>query len=116
VRSCSPALYVGEDAFGDLVMVALVSRLGDHLSLATVLVARDLSLDLSAKPLIRVLRERGWSQPIVSDVVLGNAVHERFHETAGFAPGDVVADEVQGYPIFRRSWWLPAASRSRGDK
>jgi hypothetical protein len=108
-------LYVGEDASGDLVMVALVSRLDDHVALTTVLVARDLFLDLSAEPLVRVLRERGWLQPIVSDVVLGNAAHERFHENAGFAPGDVAADEVQGHPIFRRAWWLPAASTSRDD-
>ena len=108
-------LYVGEDASGELVMVALVSRLDDHVSLTTVLAAADLSLDLSAEPLVRVLRASGRPQPIVSDVVLGNAAHERFHENAGFAPGDVVADEVQGHPIFRRAWWLPAASTSRSD-
>lgn len=108
-------LYVGEATPGVLLMVALVSRLDDRIALTTVLAAKSLTSDHSAEPLVRLLREQGWNEPVVSDVVLGNLVHERFHENAGFAPGEVFADEVQGHPIFRRDWWLPAAATGRDE-
>jgi GNAT superfamily N-acetyltransferase len=44
--------------------------------------------------------------PICTDVVLGNFESERFFETHGFAPGEVVHDEIGGAQVIKRKWWL----------
>ena len=108
-------LLVGEDASGEIEMVTLVSHLEDRIALRTVLAASDPAEDLSAEPLVQAMRNRGWLEPVVCDVVLGNSARERFLENAGFAPGDVVAEDVQGHPVFWRTWWLQAVSSTNGD-
>lgn len=108
-------LYVGQDAAGRIEMVTLVSHLADRIGLRIVLAASDPATDLSAESLVQAMRGRGWSEPVVCDVVLGNSARERFLDNAGFAPGDVIAEDVQGHPVFWRTWWLPAVSSENGD-
>jgi hypothetical protein len=47
-------------------------------------------------------------------VALGNTPHEQFHEAAGFAPGEVIADSIDGHEVFRREWWLEPALSAAG--
>ena len=108
-------LYVAEDTAGRIEMVTLVSHLADRIALRIVLAASDPTSDLSAETLVRAMRERGWQEAVVCDVVLGNSARERFLANAGFAPGEVIAEDVQGYPVFWRTWWLPAVSSKNGD-
>ena len=50
--------------------------------------------------------------PMCSDVVLGHIQAERFFEAAGFAPGEVIEEQMEGEAVVRRRWWLePAAAR-----
>ncbi|MDH3605636.1 MAG: hypothetical protein OER12_01420 [Acidimicrobiia bacterium] len=46
--------------------------------------------------------------PMCSDVVLGHLTAESFFETIGFAPGEIIEDDLRGEHIVRRRWWLPA--------
>lgn len=48
--------------------------------------------------------------PICSDVVLGHLAAETFFESVGFAPGEVIEEELEGETIVRRRWWLPGSA------
>jgi len=45
--------------------------------------------------------------PICADVLLGNLDGERFYESQGFAPGEVIEGTLFGEDIVERRWWLP---------
>ncbi len=52
--------------------------------------------------------------PMCSDVVLGHLTAESFFESAGFAPGEIMEEEVEGEHIVRRRWWLPGTPAQAG--
>lgn len=47
--------------------------------------------------------------PMCSDVVLGHLQAEQFFEEAGFAPGEVIEEQLEGEAVVRRRWWLEPA-------
>ena len=49
--------------------------------------------------------------PMCSDVVLGHLQAERFFEAAGFAPGEVIEEQLEGEAVVRRRWWLESAAQ-----
>lgn len=107
-------LLIGINPTGIIELVALVDDLQDHTSLTTVVAPTHPSQEPDGKALVVALRSMGWDGPLSSSVALGNTTHERFHETAGFAPGDVVVEHIHGHEVFRREWWLEPALSAAG--
>ena len=99
-------LLVGVDTAERLEVVCMVDERDDHAALTTVLAPQHPARDVSGVSMLEALRSEGWSGALVSDCVLGNLAHERFHESAGFSPGDVEAIEFAGFEIYRRWWWI----------
>ena len=48
--------------------------------------------------------------PMCSDIALGHLTAEAFFESIGFAPGEVIEDQIAGEAIVRRRWWLPGVT------
>ena len=107
-------MLVGVSVGGHLELVALVDDEQDHTVLTTVVAPVHPSQNPDGAALVEMLRSMGWVGPISSSVALGNTPHERFHEAAGFAPGEVIVDHIQGHDIFRREWWLEPALSAAG--
>ena len=62
--------------------------------------------------LIEQLHSLAPGLPMCSDVILGHIAAEAFFEGAGFAPGEVIEEKLEGEAIVRRRWWLePVAPR-----
>jgi hypothetical protein len=110
----SQRLLVGINTGGHIELVALVDDAQDHTVLTTVVAAAHPSQNPDGAPLVEMLRSMGWVGPLSSSVALGNTPHERFHEAAGFAPGEVVVDCIDGHDVFRRVWWLEPALSAAG--
>ena len=110
----SRRLLVGVDSEDRIELVALVDDEKDHTVLTTVVAPAHPSQRPDASPLVEVLRSMGWEGPLASSVALGNTPHEEFHEAAGFAPGEVIVDQIDGHDIFRREWWLEPALSAAG--
>jgi hypothetical protein len=110
----SQRLLVGLNTGGHIELVALVDDAQDHTALTTVVAPAHPSQNPDGAPLVEMLRSMGWVGPLSSSVALGNTPHERFHEAAGFAPGEVVVDCIDGHDVFRRDWWLEPALSAAG--
>ena len=110
----SQRLLIGITSGGRIELVALVDDEPDHTALTTVVAPTHPSEIPDGLPLVEMLRSMGWLGPLSSSVALGNTPHERFHEAAGFAPGDVIVDHIEGHDIFRREWWLEPALSAAG--
>jgi ribosomal protein S18 acetylase RimI-like enzyme len=46
--------------------------------------------------------------PIAADVLMGNRLGEAWYEARGFAPREVVEEELGGELVVERRWWRPA--------
>ena len=79
----------------------------DHVILETLYCRPEYRHDGIGSRLLDEIHGLAPELPICSDVVLGNLVSESFHESRGFAPGEVIEDTLQREPIVRRRWWLP---------
>jgi hypothetical protein len=99
-------LLVGVDDVGRIAVVCVLEDRGDHVELKTALAPQHPTRELSGSELLGKIRSLGWMGPVASECVLGYLPHERFHESAGFSPGEVEAIEFAGHQIFRRWWWL----------
>lgn len=110
----SQRLLVGTHAGGRIELVALVDDAQDHTALTTVVVPVHPSQTPDGAPLVEMLRSMGWVGPLSSSVALGNTSHEEFHEAAGFVPGEVLVDHIDGHDVFRREWWLEPALSAAG--
>lgn len=104
-------LYVGVDAAGRLDAAAFLLPHADHVELVTLLAPAHPARDATATPFVEVFAARGWRPPFAAEAVLGNFPHETFLERAGFVPGEVLTEEIAGYPVIRRRWWLADAQR-----
>ncbi len=51
------------------------------------------------------------NEDIAADVLDGNDLAEPFYAARGFAPGELLVDEIVGEPVNERRWWLRAANR-----
>lgn len=107
-------LLIGTNTIGLIELVALVDDFKDHTALTTVVAPTHPSQEPDGTSLVAALRSMGWVGPLSSSVALGNTAHERFHEAAGFAPGDVVVESIHGHDVFRREWWLEPALSAAG--
>lgn len=107
-------LLVGVDADGHVEVVVLIDDGPDYTELSTVVAPAHPSKHPDGRVLVDALRSRGWNGPLVSDTALGHTVQERFHESAGFAPGDIVVAHMAGHDVFRRRWWLGPALSAAG--
>lgn len=102
----SRRLLVGVSANNDIELVVLVDDRTDHIELSTSVVPTRPSRAADGASLVDSLRSLGWLGPISSSIPLGDTVHEHFYELAGFAPGEVTVERVEGHDVFRREWWL----------
>jgi hypothetical protein len=102
----SGQLLVGVAESGRIEVVCVVDDMGDHLELKTALAPQHPAREVDGAPLIRQIRSTGWDGPIASECVLGYLPHERFHESAGFSPGDVEEIQFAGHEVYRRWWWM----------
>jgi hypothetical protein len=110
----SQRLLVGVGSGGQIELVALVDDAQDHTALTTVVAPVHPSQTPDGAPLVTMLRSMGWDGPLASSVALGNTRHELFHESAGFAPGEVIVECIDGHDVFRREWWLEPALSATG--
>ncbi len=65
--------------------------------------------------LIERMRDLAPELPMCSDVVLGHLAAESFFESIGFAPGEVIEENLEGEAIVRRRWWLPGTTAQVGS-
>ncbi len=101
-------LVIGVDRSGVPAVAAIIDRHEDHVAIRTLVVRPRSTVVHTAAKLTAYLR-RSTALPLSADVVLGDVDHERFHEAAGFVPGEVVEDDVAGRAVIRRRWWLAAS-------
>ena len=104
----SKQLLLGVDAGGRIEVVCLLDERSDYIELKTALAPLHPSQEVSGADLIEEIRSLGWIGPIASECVLGYLPHERFHESAGFSPGEVEAIVFAGHEVYRRWWWIGA--------
>lgn len=107
-------LLVGVSDGGHIEMAALVDERQDYTELVTVIAPVHPSQRADGSALVQAVRSLGWTGPLSSGVALGNTAHEQFHEAAGFAPGEVVVEQIAGHDVFRRQWWLEPALSAAG--
>ena len=107
-------LLVGVDDGGRIEVVCVLDERADFIELKTALAPQHPSRDLSGAELVDKIRSQGWAGPIASECVLGYLPHERFHESAGFSPGEVEAIHFAGHDVYRRWWW--AGAEDSGDR
>lgn len=107
-------LLVGVGGGSQIEVIALVDDALDHTQLTTVVAPVHPSQTPDGGPLVEMIRSMGWVGPLASSVALGNTPHEQFHEAAGFAPGEVIVDSIDGHEVVRRQWWLEPALSAAG--
>ncbi|MEA2023460.1 MAG: hypothetical protein U9N79_04110 [Actinomycetota bacterium] len=107
-------LLVGADSAGQLELAVMINDRSDHLELVGVVVPIHPGGAVDGRSLVDSLRLMGWVGPISSSVALGHTVQERFHEAAGFTPGEITMDRVAGHEVFRREWWLDPVLSAAG--
>jgi len=61
-----------------------------------------------AKALLASVRASAPRLPVSADVLLGNLDGERFYESQGFAPGEIIEGALFDEDVVERRWWLPA--------
>ena len=59
----------------------------------------------SMRSLVDAVRARFPDRPMCADVLLGNLEGERFCESAGFIPGEVIQRTLFGEQVVERRWW-----------
>lgn len=70
-----------------------------------------------AKALLASVRASHPGLPVCADVLLGNIDGERFYESQGFAPGEVIEGRLFDEEVVERRWWLaPPADDSSLDE
>lgn len=60
-----------------------------------------------ARGLLAAARAASPRLPVCADVLLGNLDGERFYESQGFAPGEVIEGTLFDEDVIERRWWLP---------
>jgi len=110
----SRELVVGVADDGRIEVIFVVDARPDFTQLTTVVVPTGASPVVGPTAMISGLRSLGWTGPLVSETALGHTELERFHEDAGFAPGEIVVERVGDYEVFRRRWWLGPALSAAG--
>lgn len=97
-------LFVAEDS-GELLGFALADHSTDHLELRSICTRASYLHQGIAKRLLDEIQEIDPALPVSATVILGNIPAESFHESQGFAPGEIVDREVAGQHIVERRWW-----------
>jgi GNAT superfamily N-acetyltransferase len=88
-----------------VVGFADVRRAGDHVEVAALSTDPRHRRRGVAGALVRAARAAAPELPICADVLLGNLCGEGFYESLGFAPGEIIQQEVQAEPVVARRWW-----------
>jgi len=60
-----------------------------------------------ARALLASIRSGSPRLPICADVLLGSLDAERFYESQGFSPGEVMEGTLFDEDVVERRWWLP---------
>lgn len=81
----------------------------DRIVLETLYCRESSDLDVG-KHLISRMHDLAPELPMCSDVILGHLAAESFFESMGFAPGEVIEEQLEGEAVVRRRWWLPGGS------
>lgn len=63
-----------------------------------------------AAAMLGAVRGRHPALPVCADVLLGNLDGERFYETLGFVPGEVLERRLFDEDVVERRWWLAPAA------
>jgi GNAT superfamily N-acetyltransferase len=87
----------------------------DRLNLAAIYALPDRRGEGAGTLLLTALRTRFPTLPIAADVLSGNRIGEAFYEHRGFAPREVLRDELFGEPVVERRWWLGTAPPIAGS-
>jgi GNAT superfamily N-acetyltransferase len=96
-------------ADGGVGAFAEVVHRDDHVQLVAIY-ARPPSrgLGLGSALLMAILAGHP-GEDLAADVLVGNELAEPFYAARGFAPGELLVDEIAGEPVRERRWWLRAA-------
>jgi GNAT superfamily N-acetyltransferase len=78
----------------------------DRLNLAAIYALPERRGEGAGTLLLTALRARFPTLPIAADVLSGNRKGEAFYERRGFAPREILEDELFGEPVVERRWWL----------
>lgn len=91
---------------GDTVGFAEGTTAEDRVVLETLHCREGGNLEVG-RSLIDRIHDLAPELPMCSDVVLGHLAAESFFEAAGFSPGEVIEEQLEGEAVVRRRWWLP---------
>lgn len=91
---------------GRVIAFANAVANADHLNVLAIYALPEARGQGAGTMLLAALRGRFPGLPVRADVLSGNRKGEMFYERQGFAPREVVEDELYGQPIVERRWWL----------
>jgi len=103
-RVLEGSLVIAEDE-DQLLGFALAGDAGDHIELRSICTRAEYLHQGVAKRLLDEIQIIDPTLPVSATVLLGNGPAESFHESQGFAPGEIVEREVAGQQIVERRWW-----------
>ena len=95
---------------GDIIGFAEGVPAEDRIVLETLYCRDGGNLEVGRR-LIRQMHGLLPALPMCSDVVLGHIQAEQFFEDVGFAPGEVIEEQLEGEAVVRRRWWLAPATQ-----
>jgi GNAT superfamily N-acetyltransferase len=107
----SGGVLVAESHDGEVVGFAHVRSSGDHVEVAAISTDPEHRRRGAAGALVEAVRGAAPELPLCADVLLGNLEAERFYEAMGFAPGEVIQQQLENEQVVARRWW---ASPVRG--
>jgi GNAT superfamily N-acetyltransferase len=87
------------DAFAE------VATHDDHLQLVAIYAQPGMRGRGLGTALVMAITSAHPGEDIAADVLLGNEMAEPFYAARGFAPGELLTDEIAGEPVRERRWW-----------
>ena len=78
---------------------------GDHVELAAISTDPEFRRRGVAGALMEAVRTSVPDLPLCADVLLVNLEAERFYEAMGFAPGEVIQQQLETEQVVARRWW-----------
>jgi GNAT superfamily N-acetyltransferase len=78
----------------------------DRLNLAAIYALPERRGEGAGTLLLTALRTRFPTLPIAADVLSGNRIGEAFYKRRGFAPREVLENQLFGESVVERRWWL----------
>ena len=106
-RLLAGGLVVAGGPDGRLVGFAATEPEDEHVAIRAISTEPESRRQGVARLLLAAVAARFRDRPMCTDILLGNLEAERFCETSGFVPGEVIQRMLCGEQVVERRWWYP---------